>query len=84
MSSRSSDRGHVLLSYECDSNFFVVRVKEHLEKHGYLVWLDGVLMLDDKRMAEAVEGAVRDIIVTPKTSQNPELKKECLESSSGR
>ena len=70
-------RGHVFLSYQCDSKFFVVGVKEYLEKHGYVVWLDVEMMQDEmnKRMAEAVEGAA---VVCPVISNKYAESRNCI------
>eukprot|EP00794_Sanderia_malayensis_P012816 gene12816-14129_t len=72
-------KGHVMLSYQWNSQKEVVRIKERLEADGYDVWMD----VDDmqgniyQRMAEAVqEAAVIVVFMTEKYEQSVNCNKE--------
>eukprot|EP00794_Sanderia_malayensis_P014660 gene14660-16186_t len=74
-----SQKGHVMLSYNSESQAQVLRIKEELEKFGYKTWMDVDKMHGDlnERTAEGVEGAaVVVIFMTQKYEKSRNCKKE--------
>eukprot|EP00794_Sanderia_malayensis_P005891 gene5891-6577_t len=74
-----SQKGHVMLSYNWDSQAQVLIIKKELEKSGYKTWMDVDEMHGDlnERMAEAVEGAaVVVVFMTQKYEGSRSCKKE--------
>lgn len=72
-------KGHIMLSYQWDSQRDVLRIKEGLEQDGFQVWMDVDKLQGNiyDRMAEAVEGALLIIVcMTEKYKQSPNCNKE--------
>ena len=57
-------KGHIMISYQWDSQVEVLRIKERLESDGYDIWMDLDEMQGNiyQKMAEGVEGAVSVIV----------------------
>eukprot|EP00794_Sanderia_malayensis_P019535 gene19535-21466_t len=77
--STKSQEGHVMLSYQWDSQAQVLRIKNKLDKLGYKTWMDVVEMHGNvnKRMAEGVQGAaVVVVFMTKKYEESYSCDKE--------
>ncbi len=72
-------KGHIMISYQWDSQKEVIRIKERLEADGYDIWIDLEEMQGNiyMKMAEAVEGAAAIITcMTQKYEKSINCNKE--------
>ncbi|XP_030843690.1 uncharacterized protein LOC105447546 [Strongylocentrotus purpuratus] len=76
---QSSDREHIMVSYQWDIQKRMLKVKKYLEKHGYNVWMDVDQMQGNilDTMAEAVQNAsVVLVCATQKYSESQNCRTE--------